>query len=74
MMKTNEEGMTKVELGDEVDIKEVGDLFNDLARMGLVGQIALSADISMFQFIKDMFKLRDQVFIKHAMDVMNAEG
>lgn len=74
-MKTNEEGtMFKVELGDEIDIKDLGTLFNDLVSMGLVGQIALSADVSMFQFIKDMFKLRDQVFIKHATDIMNSEG
>jgi len=27
----------------------------------------------MFQFVKDMYRLHDQFFIKHAQDLMNAE-
>jgi len=69
----NEEYMTKVSLGDEVKFADLANVFQELVRMGFDGDLTLTADISMFQFVKDMYRLHDQFFIKHAQDLMNAE-
>lgn len=69
----NEEFMTKITLGDEIKLKDLASVFTDLLRMGFDGDLTLTADVSMFQFIKDMYRLHDQYFLKHAQDLMNAE-
>ena len=69
----NEEFMTKITLGDEIKLKDLASVFTDLLRMGFDGDLTLTADVSMFQFVKDMYRLHDQYFLKHAQDLMNAE-